>query len=318
MQPNDHEIAKLQKSAFNYGLYKARNFDIAEEISLEVVSIYLLRYDKIDDPEKWIINATKIQCSKHFRLQKKNNELINSIHNELQSHILKSSESNEELKQAFQESYDSLNEDELSTVLYYFNCEQNIKQMALYTGESYATLRKRVSRIKNKLKAETFRRLGYYGSKKIVTPQLNELIKKFLSRFKMHAESDTLDKMFYYFSEVDLNRYNLIFGIKKIMDYDITIEDSVYKTWVVFEDKEGKPSSFRMSFIVDDNNHLKIISPPKLLQSMNVVKINSPRGQELQKVISTMPSDLSGHPNIPKEELDKLLKQIRELQNKPE
>ena len=317
MQPSEDKIAKLQKSAFNYALYKARNFHTAEEISLEVVSIYLLQYDKIENPEKWIINATKIQCNKHFRLKSRNDSLIDSIHKELDSHISQDYEYDGNFREAFKKSYESLSEDELSTLLFYFNCGRSIKEMLLYTGESYSALRKKISRIKNKIKAKTYQELGYYGSKKIVTPQLNELIRAFLTRFKKHAESDTLQKMFYYFSEVDINRYNLTFDIKTILDYDITIEDSVYNTWVIFIDKNDQPKSFKMSFIIDDKNHLKIISPPELVKSMQVVDVDSPQGKELEKMLSALPEDLSGHPDIPEEELANLFAKIIDKQENP-
>ncbi|MFO7896618.1 MAG: hypothetical protein R6U84_06785 [Candidatus Cloacimonadales bacterium] len=318
MSIEDKKFAKLQKSAFNYALYRVRNFEAAEAISLEVMSLYLLQYNKISNAEKWVINACKIHCQKLFRQEKREKDLTNSLHTELSNHIEKFSEDNQKLRQAFQESYQALNDDELSTLLYYFHCDQSIKTMHETTEESYAALRQKISRIKKKLKAETFRRLGYYGSKKIVTPQLNSLIKTFLKRFKQHAEADTLDKMFYYFSEVDLQKFDLTFGLKKILDYDIVIENSIYKTWVIFEDSVGTPKSFTMSFIIDDNNHLKITSPPKLLKQLAVVKADSLPGKELSNVLAKIPEDLSGHPELSKEDLQKFLLQLEKNKQNPE
>jgi hypothetical protein len=318
MSLEDKKFAKLQKSAFNYALYRVRHLEAAEEISLQVMSLYLLQSNKITNAEKWVINACKIHCQKYFREQKKQNRFTNTLHAELSNHIDKFSQKNQKLRHAFEESYQALNDDELSTLLYYFHCDQSIKTMHETTEESYAALRQKISRIKKKLKAETFRRLGYYGSKKIVTPQLNSLIKTFLKRFKKHAEADTLDKMFYYFSEVDINRHDLTFDIKKILDYDILIEASNYKTWVIFEDSLGQPKSFTMSFIIDENNHLKITSLPKLLQQMAVVKADSLEGQELAEVLSQVPEDLSGHPKLSKADLQKIMLEIEKNKQRSE
>lgn len=314
MNYDDKQLQKFQNSAFNFALYKVKNFEIAEEISLEVISLFLLRHDKIENPERWIISSTGIYCKKHFRLEKEAKKLETSIHNELSNHIDKFSDTNTELSKSFKESYQSLKEDELSTLLYYFGCGKSIKKMQMNTGESYAALRKRISRIRNKIKAETFKNLGYYGTKKVVTPQLNDLIKKFLKRFKEHVENDSLNKMFYYFSEIDLNKYDFKFDIKKILDYDISIENFVYRTWVVFENSIGIPNSFEMSFVVNENNHLKIVSPPTQLNKMKMVKVDSLEGQMIKDILSKVPEDLSGRPNISKAELESLLKKIKQSQ----
>ncbi|MCK4956711.1 MAG: sigma-70 family RNA polymerase sigma factor [Candidatus Cloacimonetes bacterium] len=309
MNYTDEELNNYQKSAFDFTLYQIRNIEASEEISMQVISLFLLQYDKIENPQGWIINTSKNYCKKYFYKNKKEQKLTNSIHQELSNHIEKFEDENSELNEAFKESYQELNETELSTLVYYFNCDKSIKQMHLNTGEAYSTLRKRISRIKNKLKAETFRRLGYYGSKKVVTPQLNDLIKAFLKRFKQHVENDSLNKMFYYFSKIDINKYNFEFDINKILDYEISLNKSIYKTWVGFKDSNNIPKSFKMSFLIDEKNYLKIVSPPKLIEQMKILHIKSTKGQELINILNIVPDDLSGHPNLTKEKMDKLLKE---------
>lgn len=310
MDTKNSELQQYQKSAFSFALYITNNFDIAEEISMQVISLFLLQSNKIENPNGWIINTSKNYCNKYFTKQKREKKIIDSFHKEFNSYIKKNDDDNNEIQNAFQESYKELNDNELSTLLYYFNCDKNIKKMHENTGESYAALRKRISRIKKKIKAETFRKLGYYGSKKIVTPQLNDLIIKFLQRFKHHVENDTLNKMFYYFSEIDLSKFNFKFDIKKILDYDITIVNSLYKTWVVFQDNKGIPNSFHMTFFVDNKNHLKIVLPPKLVNHIKVVKTDSIEGKKVQNLLDKIPVNLSGQHNISKDELEKLLNNL--------
>jgi hypothetical protein len=183
-------------------------------------------------------------------------------------------------------------------------------------GGSYATIRKRVSRIKNKLKAETYRNLGFIGTKMIVTPQLDNLIYQFLLRFKKNLENNTLGKMHYYFSEVDLKNYNPSYEIKKILDYDIELNDSIYKAWVFYNNKFGTYDSFHIEFFIDNKNHLKIVTPPTKTKKMFVFEQESEEGKQIRKLLDTFPIDKSGRPKIPEEEMDKIIKQFEEKQNK--
>ena len=220
------------------------------------------------------------------------------------------------LHDAFKESFKSLNDMELKTIFYYFQCNENIKGMHNNIGGSYATLRKQISRIKNKLKAETFKRLGYIGSKRIVTPQLNNLIIKFLRRFKKNLEAGTIEKMYYYFSKVDLKNYNPNYEIKEIFGYDVDLNDSIYKAWVFFNNKHNLMDSFYIEFFIDDKNHLKIITPPTKTKKIVVINEDSIEGKQIKKLLDTFPIDKSGRPKIPEEEIDKIIKQFEEKQNK--
>ena len=205
---------------------------------------------------------------------------------------------------------------ELKTIFYYFQCHENMKEMHANIEVSYVTLRKQLSRIRNKLKAETFKRLGYIGSKRIVTPQLNNLIIKFLRRFKKNLEAGTIEKMYYYFSKVDLKNYNPTYEMKEILDYDINLNDSIYKAWVFYNNKHNVIDSFYIEFFVDDKNHLKIVTPPTKTKKMVVINKDSIEGKQIRKLLDTFPIDKSGRPKIPEEEMDRIIKQFEENQKK--
>jgi hypothetical protein len=314
----DKQLERYNKTAFGYAQYLTGNIDAANDIASQTISLFLLSFKGDCNAKGWIINTVKNYSNKYFDKIKLENKQVRTYREELVQKIYGQAEyeRDESLKEAFRDSFEALNDNELRTLFYYFQCNENIKEMHNNIGGSYATLRKQVSRIKNKLKAETFKRLGYIGTKKIVTPQLNDQIIKFIQRFKMHLENGSLDKMYYYFSEVDLRNYNPTYEIKEILDYDINLNDSIYKAWVFYNNKFGKYDSFHIEFFIDNKNHLKIVTPPTKTKKMFVFEPESEEGKQIKKLLDTYPIDKSGRPKIPEEEMDKIIKQFEEKQNK--
>ena len=278
--------------------------------------MFLLSFKGGSNEKGWIINTVKNYSNKYFDKIKLENKQVRTYREELVEKIYGQVEyeRDESLQEAFRDSFEALNDIELKSLFYYFQCNENIKEMHDNIGGSYATLRKQVSRIKNKLKAETYRNLGFIGTKMIVTPQLDNLIYQFLLRFKKNLENNTLEKMHYYFSEVDLKNYNPSYEIKKILDYDIEINDKIYKAWVFFKNNLDVFDSFYIEFFVDDKNHLKIITPPTKTKKMFIIEQESEEGKQIRKLLDTFPIDKSGRPKIPEEEIDKIIKQFEENQ----
>ncbi|MFC1898205.1 sigma-70 family RNA polymerase sigma factor [Candidatus Cloacimonadota bacterium] len=317
MELTDKEIQNFYKISFDYALYKTSNVDAAEEISSETISLFLLSYKTNTNIRRWIINTTKNYCKKYFAKSSNQHKNAKKYRADLIEKITPNNiENNMELNNAFKEAFESISDQELNLILYYFQCNESIKMMHENLDISYDALRKQMSRLKQKIKAETNLRLGFIGSKRIVTPQLNNLIIKFIKRFKENLENDTINKMYYYFSEIDIKKYNESFDIKKVFDYDIELNESIYKVWVFFEDKNQNIDSFFIEFYVDNNNHLKIITPPTRTKKVIVIEPDSSEGQMLKELINQFPIDKTGHPKIPKEELEKIIKQFEEKQKK--
>ncbi|MBC8385848.1 MAG: hypothetical protein H8E57_10075, partial [Candidatus Cloacimonetes bacterium] len=168
------------------------------------------------------------------------------------------------------------------------------------------------SRIKRKIKAETFLAIGKVTTKKIITPQLNNQIRKFLDRFKENLEKNTLNKMYYYFSEKKLDNYNPDFYIDKILDYEIELTNSIYKLWVFFESKENKRDSFFIRFFIDKNNYLKIKTPPQRPEKHIVISTDSEEGRKLLKLINDYPENKEGFYDIPTGQLEDIINKLEE------
>jgi DNA-directed RNA polymerase specialized sigma24 family protein len=316
MEYSDSDLQKYQKIAFDYALYRTGNIPAAEDISSQTISLFLLSFNNRSDARRWIINTSKNYCKKFFAKMKKEEKEKNTYREDMLQRISNHPgyEKDGLLHDAFKESFKSLNDMELKTIFYYFQCNENFKEMHSNIGGSYDALRKQISRIKNKLKAETFKRLGYIGSKRIVTPQLNNLIIKFLRRFKKNLEAGTIEKMYYYFSKVDLKNYNPTYEIKEILEYDIDLNDSIYKAWIFFKNKHNVIDSFSIDFFVDDKNHLKIVTPPTKTKKIVIIEPESEEGKQIKKLLDTYPIGKSGRPKIPEEEMDKIIKQFEEKQ----
>jgi hypothetical protein len=314
----DKQLEEYNKAAFGYALYLTGNIDAANDIASQTISLFLLSFKGDCNEKGWIINTVKNYSNKYFDKIKLENKQVLTYREELVEKVYGQVEyeRDESLKEAFRDSFEALNDHELKSLFYYFQCNENIKEMHNNIGGSYVTLRKQISRIKNKLKAETYRNLGFIGTKMIVTPQLDNLIYQFLKRFKKNLENNTLEKMHYYFSEVDLNNYNPTYEIKEILEYDIDLNDSIYKAWVFFQNKHNVIDSFYIDFFVDDKNYLKIVTPPTKTKKIVIIEPESEEGKQIRKLLDTFPIDKSGRPKIPEEEMDKIIKQFEDKQKK--
>ncbi|MDO9576818.1 MAG: DUF2089 family protein [Candidatus Cloacimonadales bacterium] len=266
--------------------------------------------------KRWIISTAGNYCKKYFAKSSKETKNTEKYGSEIFKNLMENPivESDLELSKAFKESFNALTEVELQTILYYFKCNENFKEIHENLDISYDALRKRLSRIKSKLKAETYKKLGYYGSKRIVTPQLNNLIIKFLQRFKENLENGTINKMYYYFSDVDLSNYEHNIKIKKIIEYDIELLNSVYKAWVFYENKQDIAESFFIEFYIDENNYLRIITPPTKKSNLIVFDADSMEAKKIIELLKKYPEDKTGRPNVPKEEIDQIIQQYKEKQ----
>ncbi|MCK5050540.1 MAG: sigma-70 family RNA polymerase sigma factor [Candidatus Cloacimonetes bacterium] len=315
----DHDLQKLQQLSYNYSLYRTGDFDLADEISMKTIGVFLLKADEIvsDQASKWIINTSKIHIQSHFRTAKQDHDNVKKYQQDLLNKLGNNMVTikDTELSKTYREALQTLTNDEMKTILYYFQCDQKIRSMHLLLDISYDALRKKISRIKRKLKAETFKKLGVIVTKKIITPKINDLIVKFLKSFKTHLEENSLEKMYYYFSEVDLKKYNPSYEIEKIIDYEIELNKTVYKVWVFFKNIDNITDSFYIEFFIDENNHLKILTPPQ--KSEKVFKFNkdSEEGKKILQMLNSATVDKTGVSKFSTEELEKILKQIGEKKN---
>ena len=313
-------VKKYQDLVFNFVYYKVNDYHVANDITSQVMALYCLKCDYRDEIKikGWLINSAKNYLKKFYETNTRERKTFVQYSDQLHffsSQELKS-ESHNSLTEAFHEAFKTLSEKELDSILLYLRCRKSIKKMHEIIGGSYDALKKRVSRIRKKLKAETYQNLGFYGSKKIVTPELDNLIYQFLRRFKQNLEAGTLEKMHYYFSEIDLNKFEKNIKIKKIIEYEIEKTGSKYKIWVFYYNFEGIAETFIIEFKVNEKGNLKILVPPKKDRNPAVFSTDSNEGYLLLKLLNKYPIDKSGRPKIPKEEIEKILKMQVANQNK--
>jgi len=306
---NDSEILKnYHQLSYNYALYKVGSLEAAEDIASQTIYSYLLKRNRIlhENHEGWIVNTSKNYCSQYFELIKQEDELNKSlkknIADELHIKINSSFDFLEEdklnLSEALEYIKDSLTENEMETYVFYLQCDMIIMKMHRISGESYTSLRQKISRINRKIKAENFKRLGVIATKKILTPQINDIITKFLLRFKENLENNTLEKMYVYFTGKNLKKYNPDFHIEKVLDYEVQLKGSVFSIHVVFTNKQGGNESFYFSFLVD-KNYLKIIVPPTPHKTH--YQISEEDGKKILELLEQYPEDSSGVHSFPDE-----------------
>ena len=308
--PYDKLLKKLHSIAYTYALYKVGSLDVAEDIASQAIYSYLLKRDQIshENHEGWIYNTSKNYCNQYFELIKSERKLKTTLKirlaDEIQQRINETKNYAEQEKNTLLEAVNdvkaSLSEKELKTYIFYLRCKRNIKQMHRASGESYSALRQRVSRINRKIKAETFQRMGVITTKKIITPQINIIILKFLQSFKEHLETNTLNKMFYYFSKKDISNYHPTFDIKEVLDYEVDLDDSIYTIHVVFTNKKNESESFYFTFTIE-NNALKVLQPPT--PHKEHYQLIGEDAELLFTLLQKYPEDSTGMHNIPEEEL---------------
>jgi len=305
--------------AYNYALYKVGSLDAAEDIASQTIYSYLLKRDRITSENHggWIINTSKNYCNQYFdrlQLEKKlKHNLIANVAGEIQTKIYESLDfvevEKDEFFDAVKNAKETLSSKELQTYILYLQCETNVQRMVEITAESSDVIRQRISRINRKIKAETYKKFGVITTKKILSPQINDIIKKFLLRFKKNLENNTLNKMFYYFSKKDISDYKPQFNIKKVLDYEVNLKDSIYKIHVVFTNIHDESESFYFSFTVEHNS-LKVIQPPTPHQEHYQVSIEDTA--LIMDLLKRYPEDSTGVHNVPDEELQLLKKLLGE------
>jgi DNA-directed RNA polymerase specialized sigma24 family protein len=309
------EKEKLQKYhdlAYHYAIYKIGDIEIAEEIAAKTINLYLLKEDVINNIEPWIISTCYNYCNQYFKSLKNDSILKEKLRdNVIDLMSNQETERNVELYNAYKKTLDEMSEEDIRIVLFYHYCNKNAKKMANLTGDSYDKLRKRIYRIKQTIKAETFKKLGVVASEKILSPRLENMIMKFLKSFKYHVENNSIYKMYYYFSEIDLKKYNPDFEIDKIVDYRLNLKENIYTVYVGFTTKKNEVDSFYVKFIINDKNHFKIVTPPQKMKKAISFDANSKAANEIRKLLHKYPEDRTGISTIPKEELEKILKEIQ-------
>ena len=320
MKKNDAEVLKkYHKLAYNYALYKVGSLEVAEDIASQTIYSYLLKRDRIlhENHEGWIVNASKNYCNQYFELIKKEDELHKSLkrnvadelHHKINDSLDFLSQEKFKLSDAVDDAKDTLSDDEFKTYIFYLQCDRSIKKMQRITEGSYTALKQKISRINRKIKAETFQRMGVIATKKIITPQINNIITKFLLRFKENLENNTLDKMFYYFSKKNIGSYRPRFYVKEVLDYEVELDDSIYSIHVVFTNKQCEDESFYFSFTVE-NNSLKVLQPPTPHQEH--LQLSIEEGNRILNMLKQYPEDSTGVHNLPDEELQLIKKLLGE------
>jgi DNA-directed RNA polymerase specialized sigma24 family protein len=311
MKWNENEVEKYQDLVYHYAIYKTGDTDIAKDIAAETIHLAFLKKDEIENIKHWLIATCNIYCKKYFGRKKKDENLSQKLRNSVVSYLGDDSiERDYELHKAYQEALAEISDKEIQTIIFYFHCEQNVKKMSEITGESYATLRKRIYRIKSTLKAETYKKMGVISSKKIMTPKLNDQITKFLANFKTNLEQNTIHKMKRYFSEIDLQNIHLDFDIEKILDFELGIEDNIYTVYVFFETSAKEPDCLFIKFYVNDKNQLKIVVPPSRGKKLVTMDLNSEAAKKLLELLKKYPTNRFGRTDVPSEEVEKILANV--------
>jgi len=317
---NDAVVLKNYHTlSYNYALYKVGNLDAAEDIASQTIYSYLLKRDRItsENHEGWIINTSKNYCSQYFDRMKLENQLkhdmIGNVAGDIQAKIYESLDfvevERDELLDAVRNAKETLSTKELQTYILYLQCDINIQRMVEITGESNEVMRQRISRINRKIKAETYKKLGVISTKKILSPQIDDIIRQFLLRFKKNLENNTLNKMFYYFSKKDISNYKPQFDIKKVLEYEVNLKDSIYTIHVVFTNVKDMDESFYFSFTVE-NNSLKVLQPPTTHQEHFQLCIED--GEMILNMLKNHPEDSTGVHKVPEDELQLLKKLLGE------
>ena len=121
--------------------------------------------------------------------------------------------------------------------------------------------------------------------------------------------------MYYYFSKIDLDKYNPTYEILRIVDYEIELNDKIYKLWVFFKNNDNETDSIYIEFFIDDKNHLKILSPPRKSQKVFKFDAASEQGKKILQMINSATVDRTGVSKFSSEELEKILNQIEEKKN---
>ncbi|MCD4818860.1 MAG: hypothetical protein K8S23_09225 [Candidatus Cloacimonetes bacterium] len=311
MEIKNKDIIKYRNLVYSYALYKTGDFTLADDITSQSINLFLLKVNNLDaiDIKKWFIETCKNYCKKaidrKIRIYKINQNYKTELISRINQHS--KTEKDHELLASFKTVYNHLSAADLRLLLFYFKCGNNVKEMSRISSESYEALRKRVYRLKKSLKAATFQNLGIITSKKLISPSLNTHVINFFKEFKENLENRTLHKMYYYFSEIDLKKYNPDVQIKELVDYEINITNNIYTAHVIFKNYDNEPQSFYIKFHIKGKNRLKIITPPTP-DNLHFFSFNRESGKQLIKLLEQYPENREGYSKIPKELIAKIIK----------
>ncbi|HEX38180.1 MAG TPA: sigma-70 family RNA polymerase sigma factor [Candidatus Cloacimonetes bacterium] len=309
----DRFLQELYSLAYRTARSLVSSLEVAEDIASQTIYYYLLKRDQLGDinHKGWIVTTCKNYSKQYFnKLEAEKNfrkDITVNVADELRSKIYSSldfsAQERDELLTAIDIARNKLSEKELRTYLLYLDCENDIHKMQEITGEKNATLRQRISRIKRKIKAETYIKLGMIATKKVLNPQVNDDIKKFLISFREHLDSNTIDKMFYYFSKKKNGGIVYHFDIKEVLEFEVQLQDSIYTIHVIFNNKNDRKESFYFTFMMD-KNYLKVLQTPTPHTFHQRVK-----AEDEAKIIALLekyPEDDQGIHRVPDDELELL------------
>jgi len=296
MELNDSNVQELFKKTYTFALYKLGNMQQAEDVASQTINKFILKSDMVNSEkaESWLRTTCLNNCRKYFREVNREHKVINQVQQELIGLYDVEHSDNSELMENFRKAISNLNELEARSLVLYFNSGQNVKKMAEIIGENYGSLRKRIFRIKQKLKAETYKELGYIATKKIVIPQMHEAIIQFVKRLKKNVEQNTIEKMFYYFSEVKLKDYNPQFDINTIKDYEIVLRKGKYTIYLFYSDSTSKLCNLYFTFYLNEKNQLKITKLPQVPKKMVTFAPNSAAANKMIKYLKDHPESNKG------------------------
>jgi RNA polymerase sigma factor (sigma-70 family) len=301
MDINENIIRQQFEIAYNFALYKLGNVGQAEDVAAQVINLYILKSDQINTEKvsAWIRGTCLNYCHKFY--DQKNREKV--LTQNLKEHLITSfaTESNDDLATNFRNALENLSELDTRSLVLYFCAGQNLRKMSEITGESYSNLRKRIYRIKQKIKADTYKNLGFIATKKIIVPQLHEAIIQFVRRLKSNIQANTIENMFYYFSETELKNYNPQFDIHTIKDYEVLLKDGVYKIFLFYLDSNNQMNNLAFSFFLNEKKQLKISNLPKQQNKIMKISQNSSAAAELSALLNDYPEDNRGLVKIPPE-----------------
>lgn len=301
---------ELYSLAYKTARAQVSSLETAEDIASQTIYFYILKRDQLGsiNHRGWIVNTCRNYCQQYFdRLKAERNirkEVSINVADELRLKIYSSidftNQEREELLTAIDVARNNLSDKELRTYLLYLDCDNDVRKMEEVTGEKNATLRQRISRIKRKIKAETYIKLGMVATKKILNPKINDVIKKFLISFKEHLNSNSIDKMFYYFSKKNGKEANYNFEIKEVLEFEVQLKDSVYTVHVIFKNKRDREESFYFTFMME-KNYLKVLRTPTPHTFHH--KVDAQDEAKILALLEKYPEDERGIHKIPEDEL---------------
>jgi hypothetical protein len=131
-------------------------------------------------------------------------------------------------------------------------------------------------------------------------------------RLKKNIDNNSIEKMFYYFSETNTANYKPQFDIQKVKDYEVILKNGKFKIYLFYSDSEKQINTVSFSFYINEKNQLKISELPK--QKRKIVKLNKNKNseayQELNQLLKDYPENRQGLIKIPSDIMRRLAKEV--------